>query len=288
VLTDVDGVRVGHWTDRARRTGCTVVLLPAGTVASGEVRGGAPGTREWELLHPARLVSRVDAVVLAGGSARGLAAGDGVVRWCAERGLGLPTPSGAVPIVVGCVLYDLGVGEASAYPDADAGYAACVAAVAGHHAVGPVGAGTGATVGKWRGPGAARDAGIGAATVRGHAGLVVSALVACNAWGEPRDPAATPPPDLPVPPEFVTQTTIGVVATNARLEKTACYLVAQSGHDGLARALHPVHTVFDGDAIVAVATGTVAAPAPGPLGVEVVRALAAEAVELATRAAVPS
>ncbi|MHB8468048.1 MAG: P1 family peptidase [Acidimicrobiales bacterium] len=288
MLTDIPGVRVGHWTEAEARTGCTVVLLPAGTTASGEVRGGAPGTREFELLRPERLVARIDAVVLAGGSAFGLAACDGVVRWCEERGVGLPTPTAVIPIVVGCVLFDLAVGDGGVRPGPDDGYAACVAATAGAYATGAVGAGTGATVAKWRGPGAARQGGIGTATARGPSGVAVAALIACNAWGEPRGEVAVAPPDPPALPDFATNTTIGVVVTNARIDKAACSLLAQSGHDGLARALHPVHSAFDGDAIVAAATGSVDPPAEGPVGVEVLRALATDAVERATRAAVPS
>jgi L-aminopeptidase/D-esterase-like protein len=303
VLTDVAGVRVGHWTDTIARTGCTVALFPAGTVASGEVRGGAPGTREWELLNPARLVARVDAVVLCGGSAFGLAACDGVMRWCEERGVGLPTAGGPVPIVVGAVLFDLGVGDATVRPGPDQGYLACEAAVAAAFDIGAVGAGTGATVGKWRGPEGARPGGLGTATCRGPDGLIVAALVACNAWGDVRGdvrgasgPVARGSPlGGPLgageqgPPWGLElgNTTIGVIATNARLDKSACLLVAQSGHDGMARALSPVHAAVDGDALVAAATGTVALT-EGPVGVEVVRALAAEAVEAAIRAAVPS
>jgi len=296
-LTDVGGVRVGHWTDPVAATGCTVVLFPTGTVASGEVRGGAPGTREWALLDPTRAVARIDAAVLCGGSAFGLAACDGVVRWCEERGMGLPTPGGPVPIVVGAVLYDLGVGDPAVRPGPDQGYAACVAAVAGPFPTGAVGAGTGATVGKWRGPEGVRPAGLGTATCRGEDGLVVSALIACNAWGDVAGagrPLAGPTlsgPMLSGPPVAGspgTNTTIGVIATNARLDKLGCLLVAQSGHDGLARALHPVHAVVDGDALVAAATCAVDLPDErGPLALEVVRALAAAAVEAATRAAVP-
>ncbi|MBW3669747.1 MAG: P1 family peptidase [Actinobacteria bacterium] len=283
MITDVAGVRVGHWTDPVARTGCTVVLLPAGTVASGEVRGGAPGTREWALLAPERLVARVDAVVLSGGSAFGLSACDGVVRWCEERGIGFPTAAGPVPIVVGAVLYDLGVGDARVRPDAAAGLAACEAAVAGPFEVGAVGAGTGATVGKWRGD-PPQPGGLGTASERSGA-LVVSALVAVNAWGDLREPGASRPgipqhtagvPDQKHGARFG-NTTIGVVATNARLDKTACLLVAQSGHDGLARALEPAHATFDGDALVAAATGEVDAP------LEHVRLLAARAVETAIR-----
>jgi L-aminopeptidase/D-esterase-like protein len=272
VLTDVPGVRVGHWTAAEARTGCTVALFPTGTVASGEVRGGAPGTREFALLEPTRLVSRLDAVVLAGGSAFGLAACDGVVRFCEERGVGLPTPSAVVPIVVGLVLYDLAVGDSTVRPGANDGYAACVSATSGPHPVGAVGAGTGATVGKWQGTHV--DAGIGAATVT-HDEVIVSALIACNAWGSRRGVRGLPES----PADFVTNTTIGVIATNARLDKVGCHLMAQSGHDGLARALEPVHAIFDGDALVAAATGAVDSPGEGPIGVEVVRGLAAQAVE---------
>jgi L-aminopeptidase/D-esterase-like protein len=286
VLTDVPGVRVGHWTDAVARTGCTVVLFPAGTVASGEIRGGAPGTREWALLDPARTVRRLDAAVLTGGSAFGLAACDGVMRWCEERGAGLPTTAGPVPIVVGAVLFDLAVGDASVRPGPVEGYAACEAAVAGAFPTGPVGAGAGATVAKFRGPGAVRPAGLGTATECGPDGLVVSALIACNAWGDVRDPAQ-PRPELPSwPAPLLADTTIGVVATNARLDKGGCLLVAQSGHDGLARALAPVHATVDGDALVAAATGDVGLPeTAGPVAVEVVRILAAAAVERATRLA---
>ena len=282
MITDVAGVRVGHWTDEVARTGCTVVLFPAGTVASGEVRGGAPGTREWDLLAPERLVDRVDAAVLSGGSAFGLAAADGVVRWCEERGLGFPTPAGPVPIVVAAVLFDLLVGAASVRPDAAAGYAACVAATGGEVPTGRVGAGTGATVRTWRGPKGIRPGGVGTASAR-HGEVVVGAVLAVNAFGDvvgdgvAREPA--PRLDLSRAPAGQ-NTTIGVVATNAALDKVGCLLVAQSGHDGLARAVDPVHTTVDGDALVAAATGGV------PARLEEVRLLAARVVEDAVRAAV--
>lgn len=288
MLTDVSGVRVGHWTDASARTGCTVVLFPAGTTASGEVRGGAPGTREWELLRPERLVERVDAVVLAGGSAFGLAACDGVASWCEAHGMGVPTGGGPVPIVVGAVLYDLAVGNAAVRPGPAEGRAACDAATAGPVPVGAVGAGTGATVGKWRGPDATRAGGLGTATLRLE-GLVVSALVACNAWGDIMGPERRPDDAMVIAPPWdpapLTNTTIGVVATNARLTKHQCLLVAQSGHDGLARALDPVHATLDGDALVAAATGAVEITVPH--GLEQIRRMAAAAVERAVRAAVP-
>jgi L-aminopeptidase/D-esterase-like protein len=286
----VAGIRVGHWSDPVARTGCTVVLLPAGSVASGEVRGGAPGTREWALLAPERTVEHVDAVVLTGGSAFGLAACDGVVRWCEERGLGYPTQAGPVPIVVGMVLYDLGVGDPTVRPVADSGYAACIAATDGPVASGQVGAGTGATVAKWPAGPTPRPGGLGSAQA-GEGPLVVAALMAVNALGDLRDhpsddrgPVDGSPPGPPGTdtwgPGRLEATTIGLVATNADLSKAGCHLLAQSAHDGLARALDPVHTTRDGDAVVAVATGPVEAD------LDVVRVLAARVVEAAVRDAV--
>ena len=275
MITDVDGVLVGHWTDEVAQTGCTAVLLPEGAVASGEVRGGAPGTREFELLAPERLVNRVDAVMLCGGSAFGLAACDGAMRWFEERGRGFPTPASPVPIVVGMVLFDLMVGDASVRPDAAAGYAACDAAATAF-AVGRVGAGTGATVAKTGG--AARAGGLGSASIR-QGDLIVGALFAVNAFGDIRSGAAS---DHEFGNPSFENTTIGVVATNARLSKIECFLVAQGAHDGLARALDPVHATVDGDAVVAAATGGVEA------NVDAVRSLAARVTEDAIRAAVPS
>ena len=274
----IAGVRVGHWTDHSARTGCTVVLLPAGTVASGEVRGGAPGTREFDLLSPERLVQRVDAVVLSGGSAFGLAACDGVVRWCEERGIGFPTTGGPVPIVVGMVLYDLAVGDGSVRPGPSEGYEACVAATE-QPEVGRVGAGTGATVGKWLGREHARTGGLGLAR-QADGDVIVEALVAVNAFGDVAGAGDVVPHDVQGAFE---NTTIGVVITNARLDKASCLRVAQGAHDGLARAVQPAHTSVDGDAFVAAATGAVE-----EVAVDTVRAMAARAVEDAIRAAVPS
>ena len=280
-------MRVGHWTDPEARTGCTVVLLPAGTVAAGEVRGGAPGSREWALLDPRRTVDQVNAVVLTGGSAFGLAACDGVMRWCEERGIGWPTISGPVPIVVGLVIFDLAVGDASVRPGAAEGYAACVAARSkGGEGFGPVGAGTGATVGKWRGAEHARPAGLGSAFAR-RDDLVVAALVVVNALGDALEPGRAEPRVFD-PAAFAAPvatgasgeaTTIGIVVTNARLDKSACRLVAESAHDGLARAVDPVHTAADGDAFVVAATGEVEG------SVHVVRSLAAWVAERAVAGA---
>jgi L-aminopeptidase/D-esterase-like protein len=288
MITDVVGVRVGHWTDHDARTGCTVVLFPEGTLASGEVRGGAPATREFDLLDPHRLVHRLDAVVLSGGSAFGLAAADGVMRWLEERGTGFPTSAGPVPIVVGASLFDLAVGDASVRPGAAEGFAACEAAQADSVEMGPVGAGTGATVNKWRGVDHRRPAGLGSVSIR-HGELVVAALVALNAFGDVDDHGADEQSvdvsnasmdafDEAVAAGFG-NTTLGVVATNAELDKAGCLVVAQGGHDGLARALFPPHTRVDGDAVVAAATREVVA------GLDLVRALAVRAVELAVRQA---
>jgi L-aminopeptidase/D-esterase-like protein len=290
VITDVEGVLVGHWTDEHAATGCTVVLFPEATVASGEVRGGAPATREFDLLDPHRLVQHIDAVVVSGGSAFGLAAAQGVMRWLEERGRGFVTAAGPVPIVVGMSLYDLAVGDASVRPGPDEGYVACDDA---RHlaeegdataAVGAVGAGTGATIGKWRGAAHRRASGLGSVSVR-HGDLVVAALVAVNAFGDVDDPGrgATFDESLDAFETAVAagfgNTTLGVVATNARLDKAGCLVVAQGGHDGLARSLFPPHTRVDGDAMVAAATGRVDA------GVDLVRALAVVAVERSVRQA---
>lgn len=260
MLTDVPGVLVGHWTDSTARTGCTVVVLPEAAIASGEIRGGAPATREFSLLDPQRHVQSVDAVVLSGGSAFGLAAGDGVMGWLESAGRGFETPHGRVPIVVGMSLFDLGVGDGSVRPLPDHGRAAAETAKSGNIELGQVGAGTGATVGKWRGREHATPGGIGSATLR-HGDLVVSALIAVNAVGSIDDGRTTAdigPPALAAD-DSNTNTTIGVIATNAVADKMSCHLLAQSGHDGLARALLPAHTLADGDALVAAATGSVEA-----------------------------
>ena len=278
MIADIEGVAIGHWTDVEARTGCTVVLFPDGTVASGEVRGGAPATREFDLLAPERLVNRLDAVVMSGGSAFGLAAADGVMRWCEEQGRGFPTGAGPVPIVVGMSIFDLLVGDPRGRPTAEHGYIAASGAKAGAHEIGAVGAGTGATFGKWRGRELAKPGGLAAATSR-DGDVVVSALVVVNAWGDLDDGTEPTWPVLaPTAAEQAFQnTTIGVIVTNARLDKVGCLLVAQGGHDGLARSLVPSHGLADGDAIVAAATGVVEA------GIDHVRFLATRVVERALR-----
>ena len=262
VITDVPGFAVGHWTDSVGLTGCTVVIAPPGTVGSGEVRGGAPATREFELLDPIRRVSTVDAVLLAGGSAFGLAAADGVMSWLEVEGRGVPTVGGPVPIVIGMGLYDLAVGDPKSRPGAAHGRMAADSAAPGAYAVGSVGAGTGATLGKWYGRVRSEPGGIGTATLRAG-GLIVSALIVVNAVGAIDDGTSDSdigPPQFEVPAlDTFGNTTIGVIVTNATLDKKGCLLLAQSGHDGLARALLPAHTAADGDALVALATGGVEA-----------------------------
>jgi L-aminopeptidase/D-esterase-like protein len=295
-ITAVPGLRVGHWTNRRAATGCTVVLCEGGAVAAVDVRGGAPGTRETDVLRPGNLVDRVHAVLLSGGSAFGLDAATGVMRFLEERGVGVPTPGGPVPIVVGAVLYDLSIGRADVRPGADAGYSACQAARAGRLAQGSVGAGTGATVAKALGPDRAVKGGVGSAAEALPGGTVVGALLAVNCFGEVVDPdsgriLAGPRDDkggfastLDVlrkrPPSLLfgaTNSTIGVVATNARLTREQAYRLAVMAHDGLARVVRPAHTLVDGDVFFALATGAQEQAAD----IIALSALAARAVERA-------
>jgi L-aminopeptidase/D-esterase-like protein len=296
-ITAIPGLRVGHWTDRRAATGCTVVLCEGGAVAAVDVRGGAPGTRETDLLRPGNLVERVHAVLLSGGSAFGLDAAAGVMRYLEEQGVGYPTPGGLVPIVAGAVLYDLTIGRADVRPDAAAGYAVCQAAKSGRIAQGSVGAGCGATVGKALGMERAVKGGIGTATEQAVGDVIVGALVAVNCFGEITDPDSgrilAGPRDekggflstldiLRRRPASAlaggfTNSTIGVVATNARLSRDQAYRLAVMAHDGLSRAVRPAHTPVDGDAFFALATGaTETAADPIALG-----ALTARAVERA-------
>lgn len=261
MITEVPGIRVGHWTGAG--TGVTVVLAPDGCVGAGEVRGGAPATRESALVEKGTLVDRVDAVVFSGGAAFGLASCDGVVGFLADRGQGFPTPGGPVPIVVGGCIFDL-VAARQPPPGPDEGRSAAEAAERGDpFETGRVGAGAGATVGKWRGatpvPG-----GVGSASsVAGD--VVVGALAVVNAVGDVVGADGTivagesaHEPAFRAPSLGETgNTTLVVVATNARLDKAECALLARAAHDGFARALDPAHTRFDGDFAVALATGDV-------------------------------
>lgn len=285
MISDVSGIRVGHWTGEG--TGVTVVLAPAGCVGGGEVRGGAPATREGSLLQFGSLVQQVDAVVFSGGSAFGLAAADGVMEYLAERGRGFPTPAGPVPIVAGAAIFDL-VASGGLRPGAVEGRKAAQAAERGDDvARGRVGAGTGATVGKWRGPEHGVAGGLGMATRR-DGDVVVAALAVVNAAGDIIAEDGSTLAGSTAGAEGVafgtlygaTNTTLVAVATNATLTKPECLLVSQSAHDGFARAVRPAHTRGDGDLAVTLATGEV----EGPL--DLVRFHAAEVVAQAIRDAV--
>jgi L-aminopeptidase/D-esterase-like protein len=278
-ITDVPGICVGHATEPEAMTGCTVILCPPkGAVGGVDQRGGAPGTRETDLLRPMHLVQRVHAVLLAGGSAFGLQAAGGVVRWLEEQGTGYDTRVAKVPIVPAAVLFDLDMGRADIRPDDAMGYAACEAAAGGPVAEGSVGVGTGCRVGMIFGPARASKSGVGTASVDLGGGLVVGAIVAVNAFGDVVDPqtgdilgGAQPlrgdgfADTLATMKGMVGKTTmrfagrghtvIGTVATNARLSKEGANKVAQMAHDGLARAIRPAHTMFDGDTLFALATG---------------------------------
>ena len=288
-MTGLPGVRVGHWTDLHARTGCTVVLLPEGTLASGEVRGGAPATREFALLEPSKLVHRIDAVLLTGGSAFGLDAAAGVMRFCEEEGHGYPTAGGVVPIVVAMGVFDLGVGDGSVRPGLAEGDAACRDATDGHFRTGSIGAGTGCTVDKWRGPENRRPGGLGTHTIEDPDGLVVTAIAVVNAFGIVLQRGEEPPtpawPRDEAEAAFRTadgsNTIVGVVLPKAPHTQADCLVVAQGGHDGIARTVHPPHTSVDGDAIVAAATNQIEAR------VDRVRALAVSAFSAAIRDAVP-
>ncbi|HEX5040185.1 MAG TPA: P1 family peptidase [Candidatus Limnocylindria bacterium] len=265
-MRDVPGIRVGHLTDAERRTGCTVILAPdGGAIAGVDVRGSAPGTRETDLIRPTALVERVNAICLAGGSAFGLAAADGVVRRLAERGIGFATGVRPVPIVPAAILFDLGVGDASAFPDADAGYAAAIAAEANDGELeGRVGAGAGATVAKLAGPEAARPGGVGSAARRLPDGTTLGALVVNNALGniharDGRPLAVSGAGSLPPP---AVNTTLVVVATDASLDRAQCRKLAELGHDALAIGIRPTHTMFDGDVVFCFSTGEGSRGAP--------------------------
>jgi L-aminopeptidase/D-esterase-like protein len=304
-ITDVPGIEVGHFSDPRRPTGCTVILAREGAVAGVDVRGAAPGTRETDLLAPGNFVQQVHAVMLAGGSAWGLAAAEGAMRWLEERGIGLDVRFGTLPIVPAAVLFDLPVGDPRIRPDATSGYAACEAASTAPPAEGNVGAGSGALVGKLFGVHRAMKGGIGTASVTVN-GVTVGALIACNALGDVLDPdtaqvvagartedgralldtrRALLRGELPKPLLAGTNTTLGVIATDAVLTKVQANRLASVAHDGLARAINPVHTMSDGDTLFALATGRVALEGDAP-GMTVLGTMAAEVVARATLRAV--
>ena len=287
-LTNLQGISVGHYTDDRRPTGCTVVLCPDGAVAGVDVRGAAPGTRDTDALSPSNSVQEVHGILLTGGSAYGLDAAGGVMRWLEERGHGFQVGPAVVPIVPAAVIFDLWVDDFSdalgassqnprIRPDAQAGYLACQAANSEPVAQGNVGAGAGATLGKLNGPDCAMKGGIGSASLSVH-GVTVAALVVCNALGDIVDPqtgellagarvSADSRALLDIrqtqlkghgiaKPLTGSNTTIGVVATDAILTKPQAHRLAQVAHDGLARSIRPVHTPMDGDTLFALGTGT--------------------------------
>lgn len=301
-LTRVAGFKVGHYTDIAAATGCTVILCPPNTVGGVDVRGGAPGTRETDLLQSHNLVAEVTAVVLSGGSAFGLSSADGVMRWHVERGLGYRSRSGlTVPIVPAAILFDLGLGRQDVFPDSDAGYQACQNAGTGVVELGSVGAGTGARVAAIAGNQRASKGGIGSSAIALGNGLIVAALMAVNAVGNVYDQrgqilaglrkcdgsgfdsvleAFTAASGARSAAPANESTVIGVVATNGALNKAGAQKVAQMAHDGIARAVNPAHTMYDGDTIFALASGEL------PAEPSLVGAYAAEAVASAIRDAV--
>jgi L-aminopeptidase/D-esterase-like protein len=302
------GVLVGHDTDARRPTGVSVVILPPGSTAGVAVRGAAPGTRETDLLDPTNTVENVDAIALCGGSAYGLDAAGGVMRWLEAADRGVDVGPVRVPIVPAAVVFDLLVGDPHVRPDGDSGVRACEAAVPVDHAArGSVGAGMGATVGKLLGPAGAMRGGVGIASITA-AGVAMAAVVVVNAVGDVLDPTtgavlagARPDPSSAQPASAVdvlmaqlssatptptgANTTIGVVVTDAALTKTQANRLASVAHDGLARTIRPAHTTLDGDTLFAAATGTAPVAAPDML---ILSMLAAEVTALAVVDAVCS
>ena len=300
-ITDVPGIKVGHAQNDEALTGCTVILCEGGAVGGVDQRGGAPGTRETDLLRPMHLVEQVHAIVLAGGSAFGLDAASGVMRYLEERKIGFDVGVAHVPIVPAAVIFDLAIGRSDVRPDAAMGYQACVNASAGVIAEGNVGVGTGATVGKVLGMGQAMKSGVGTAGLEIGNGVIVGAIVAVNAFGDVIDPGTNQiiagarsvhkgPITIGASGPFAdtlatmrgligrtavgfasrANTVIGVVATNAKLNKEEINKVAQMAQDGLARTIRPAHTMFDGDTLFALAMGD------NPADVNIVGAFAAE------------
>jgi L-aminopeptidase/D-esterase-like protein len=280
-----EGFAVGHWTDRELRTGCTVVLPPAGTRGAVEVRGGGTGTRELEALSPLANAEGPTAVVLTGGSAFGLAAADGVVRWLERRGLGRPTPVGVIPLVPAAVVFDLAEGAPGRRPGPEEGHAACEAAAGGVPRRGRIGAGAGAAVGKVLGRERATPGGVGYAAARLAGGETVAAIAVANASGDviaedgeilggPRGDrgellrSAELFPDMPELPGWGIRpgqsTTLACVCTDAALDKRGCGIVARIASAGIARAVDPAFTPLDGDVVFCLSSGGSPPAAPGP------------------------
>ena len=274
-LTAVPGIKVGHYTLTERPTGCTVVLIEAGATAGVDVRGAAPATRDTDLLHPTKMVQQIFGIALSGGSLFGLSSGDGVLRYLEEKNIGIVYGARHIPIVPGASVFDLGVGDAKVRPTADCGYRAATAASTSPVVEGSVGAGAGATLGKLHGFDRAMKSGVGSAAIQMPDGLIVAALVVVNPLGDVIDPATgkvvagvrTPDGKSFADARVIMRSgapranrgdnsTIGVVATNARLTKAQASYLAELADDGYARAIWPIHTIVDGDTVFAVATGS--------------------------------
>jgi len=312
-ITDVPGIQVGQAEDLVGITGCTDILCKEAAAAGVDQRGGAPGTRETDLLNPVNLVNKVNAIFLAGGSAFGLDAASGVMRYLKEKNIGFNAGTVKVPIVPGAILFDLGIGDANAHPDADMGYQACLAASDEPPLQGNHGAGCGATIGKLFGNGQAMKSGIGTASIDIGGGVIIGAIVAVNAFGDVIEPTTSQilagtrssklgPLQLGSPGYFAdtlesmksftgrtvmglagkSNTVIGVVASNAKFNKPETTKIAQMAQDGLSRCIRPAHTMMDGDTIFALSTGKKSAD------VSTVGAWAAEALSMAILNAVQS
>ena len=294
-LTAIEGITVGHATDATAQTGCTVILCPAGATAGVDVRGAAPGTRETDALRSGRLVQKAHAVLLTGGSGFGLDAAGGVVQYLEEQNVGFPAGPVRVPIVPAAVIFDLGVGDANVRPDREMGYQACLNATNEPVAAGTIGAGTGATVGK--APGVTPSpGGVGSACIRLDSGLIVAAIAVVNALGNIVHPdSGEILAGGKVNGNFVditqrllganivqgTNTTIGVVATNATLTPAEANRVAEMAHDGMARAIRPAHTMFDGDTLFTLATGSHTGSSVNTVGILAAEVVAAAIVNAA-------
>jgi L-aminopeptidase/D-esterase-like protein len=282
-----EGVTVGHWTDLKGRTGCTVILTPDGAVGGVDVRGGAPGTLGTDGLRPTTVIERAHAVLLAGGSTFGLDAAGGIMRYFEERGVGFPIGPVRVPAVGGAIIFDLLVGDSKARPTSQSGYAACEAATR-EPEIGAVGAGTGASVAKAGDASEARAGGVGIASARAGQAIVTAVMVVNSVggiWDDERHEWVAPLTRWDRASNLLpgANTTIGVVVTDAKLNKEQANRVATIAHDGIARAVRPAHTMWDGDTIFCLATGTVAAPYDA---VEVVAAdVVARAIAVGVRAA---
>ncbi|MFA5078661.1 MAG: P1 family peptidase [Dehalococcoidia bacterium] len=303
-ITDVPGIMVGHFTDLNAATGCTVILCEGGAVAGVDVRGGAPGTRDTDLLNPVNVVEKIHAVMLSGGSAFGLNSIGGVQRYLEEKGIGYEMAGVRVPIVPGAVVFDLDIGNAGVRPGADEGYKACRNATSGPIVEGCVGAGAGAMIGQLKGKKCAMKGGLGTASLKFYGEVVVAALIIVNALGDIIDPASgrimagirhEDGRGLDNTIELMKQgytflaepgrnTVVGVVATNAVLTKAQAAKVAGMAHDGLARSINPSHSMHDGDTIFALSLGDRVSDVTsvGSMAAEVTRMAIVNAVKKAT------